>query len=159
MLFSALDEELRRIAAAKLRSERHTSLSTGDLVNEAVIRLSKLTVMELHGRAHILALASRLMHRVLIDAARKRSAAKRGDTPITLCTDIADWEIPIDLLELEMALAELEDLDPERSRIVEMRFFGGMNSADIAEVLGMSQPTVKRRWTATRAWLHDRLIS
>ena len=157
VLFSTLEGELRKIAAAKLRSERHTSLSTGDLVNEAVIRLSRLTVMEFHGRAHILALASRLMRRVLIDAARQRNAAKRGDAPITLCTDVAEWRVPLDLLELDLALHELADMDPERSRIVEMRFFGGMANADIAEVLGISEPTVKRRWAATRAWLHNRL--
>lgn len=156
-LFSTLDAELRRIAAVKLRSERHTSLSTGDLINEAVLRLSRLTIMEFHGRAHILALASRLMRRVLIDAARQRAAAKRGETPVTLCTNVADWEIPVDLLELEMALKELAEFDPERSQIVEMRFFGGMTSADIAAVLGISEPTVKRRWAATRAWLHNRL--
>ena len=158
-LFATLDVELRQIAAAKLRAERHTSLSTGDLINEAVLRLSRLTIMEFHGRAHILALASRLMRRVLIDAARQRAAAKRGDTPVTLCTDIADWETPIDLLELELVLKELAEMDPERSQIVEMRFFGGMTSADIAEVLGISEPTVKRRWAATRAWLHNRLSS
>ncbi|WP_375289690.1 ECF-type sigma factor [Qipengyuania sp.] len=156
-LFSSLDGELRQIAAAKLRSERNTSLSTGDLINEAVIRLSRLTVMEFHGRSHILALASHLMRRVLIDAARQRNALKRGETPLTLCTDVADWEIPLDLIELDLALRELEKIDPERSQIVEMRFFGGMNSADIGEVLGVSEPTIKRRWSATRAWLHDRL--
>lgn len=156
-LFSTLDGELRRIAALRLRAERHCSLSTGDLINEAVLRLSRLTIMEFHGRAHILALASTLMRRVLIDAARQRAAAKRGDTPVTLCTDVADWEIPLDLLELELALRELADLDPERSRIVEMRFFGGMTSADIALVMGISEPTVKRRWAATRAWLQNRL--
>ena len=156
-LFATLDAELRRIAAMKLRAERHTSLSTGDLINEAVLRLSGLTIMQFHGRAHILALASTLMRRVLIDAARQRAAAKRGETPVTLCTNVADWEVPLDLLELEMALRELAQFDPERSRIVEMRFFGGMTSADIADVLGISEPTVKRRWSATRAWLHNRL--
>lgn len=156
-LFATLDGELRRIAAIKLRAERHTSLSTGDLINEAVLRLSRLTIMEFHGRAHILALASTLMRRVLIDAARQRAAAKRGATPVTLCTGVADWEMPLDLLELEIALRELAELDPARSRIVEMRFFGGMSCADIAGVLGISEPTVKRRWSATRAWLHNRL--
>lgn len=156
-LFSVLDSELRRIAASKLRAERHSSLSTGDLINEAVIRLSRLTVMQIHGRAHILALASRLMRQVLIDAARQRAAAKRGDTPVTLCTDAAGWEIPIDLLELEIALRELTELDAERGRIVEMRFYGGMSTGDIAAVLGISEPTVKRRWAATRAWLNNRL--
>lgn len=156
-LFSSLDSELRQIAAARLRSERHTSLSTGDLINEAVIRLSRLTVMEFHGRAHILALASRLMRRVLIDAARQRNALKRGATPVTLCTDAAAWEMPIDLLQLDLALEELAELDPDRCQIVEMRFFGGMTTGDIAEVMGVSEPTVKRRWAATRAWLRDRL--
>lgn len=157
ILFSDLEGELRRIAAARLRAERHTSLSTGDLINEAIIRLSGLTEMEINGRAHILALASTLMRRVLIDAARRRGATKRGDSAITLCTDIVGWEIPLDLLELELALEELAELDGERSRIVEMRFYGGMSSADIAAVLGISEPTVKRRWAATRAWLHNRL--
>lgn len=156
-LFSSLDGELRQIAAARLRSERHTSLSTGDLINEAVIRLSRLTVMEFHGRAHILALASRLMRRVLIDAARQRNALKRGETPVTLCTDAGAWEMPVDLLQLDLALEELAELDPERCQIVEMRFFGGMTTGDIAEVIGISEPTVKRRWAATRAWLRDRL--
>lgn len=158
-LFSDLDRELRQIAAARLRSERHTSLSTGDLINEAVIRLSRLTVIEFHGRAHILALASRLMRRVLIDAARQRNALKRGETPVTLCTGAGAWEMPIDLLELDLALQELAELDPSRSEIVEMRFFGGMTTGDIAEVMGVSEPTVKRRWAATRAWLRDRLES
>ncbi len=156
-LFSMLELELRRIAAAKLRAERHTSLSTGDLINEAIIRISRLTEMPIHGRAHMLALASTLMRRVLIDAARQRARIKRGDTPVTLCTEVADWEMPLDLLELEMALRELAEVDQQRSRIVEMRFFGGMSTADIANVLGISEPTVKRRWAGARAWLHDRL--
>lgn len=156
-LFRKLDDELRRIAAAKLRCERHSSLSTGDLVNEAVLRFSRLTVMEFHGRAHILALASRMMRQVLIDAARQRAAAKRGDTPVTLCTNVPDWQQPLDILELEFALEKLSELDPDRCRIVEMRFFGGMSHADIAAVLGISEPTVKRRWASTRAWLHNHL--
>jgi len=156
-LFSALDRELRVIAAARLRNERNCSLSTGDLVNEAVLKLSRLNTMELQGRAHILALASRLMRQVLIDAARKRKTEKRGDTPVTLCTNIAQWEMPVDIVALDLVLTELAETDPERARIVEMRFFGGMSSADIAHVLGISEPTVKRRWAATRAWLHNRL--
>lgn len=156
-LFSALDRELRIIAAAQLRNERHCSLSSGDLVNEAIIKLSRLNEMELQGRAHILALASRLMRQVLIDAARKRAAAKHGDTPVTLCTNIAHWQMPIDLMMLDLTLSELAEVDPDRARIVEMRFFGGMSAADIAVVLGVSEPTVKRRWAATRAWLYNRL--
>lgn len=157
-LFSALDRELRVIAAARLRREPNCSLSCGDLVNEAYIKLASLRVIELQSRGHILALASRMMRQVLIDAARKRSAAKREGEVITLCTNIAQWELPVDVLSLDEILTELAKVDLQRAQIVEMRFFGGMTTAEIAEVLGISEPTVKRRWAATRAWLHKRLV-
>lgn len=156
-LFAALDAELRTIAAAKLRREQHCSLSSGDLVNEAVIKIARLDSIELVSRGHIVALASRLMRQVLVDAARKRCAAKRDGIPVTLTTNVAYWELPIDLMTLDLALKELATVDPQRAQIVEMRFFGGMSSEEIAAVLGISEPTVKRRWAATRAWLHKRL--
>lgn len=156
-LFAALEQQLRAIAAARLRQERHCSLSAGDLVNEAILKLMRLNVMEIQGRAHILALASRLMRQILIDEARKRSSAKRHHTAITLHTDMGQTEIPLDLMVLEHALKELAGIDQQRAQIVEMRFFGGMTTGDIAIVLGVSEPTVKRRWAATRAWLRHRL--
>ncbi len=156
-LFKALGQELRVIAAARLRNERNCSLSTGDLVNEAIIKLFRLNIMEIHSRAHILALASRLMRQILIDEARKRNRAKHHHTAITLTTNVAQWEVPVDLMAIEMALEELSGIDEERAKIVEMRFFGGMSSADIATVLGVSEPTIKRRWASTRAWLRHRL--
>ena len=156
-LFRAIGGQLRAIAAARLRQERHTSLSTGDLVNEAIIKLFRLNIMEIHGRAHILALASRLMRQILIDEARKRNRDKHCHHAITLSTDVAQWELPIDLLSLEMVLGELAEIDPQRAALVEMRFYGGMTNTEIAEVLGISEPTVKRRWAATRAWLQHRL--
>ena len=156
-LFVALGDELRAIAAARLRQERHCSLSIGDLVNEAIIKLFRLNIMELQSRAHILALTSRLMRQILIDEARKRASAKHHHASVTLTANVAQWQMPLELMAIEMALSELAEIDPERGEIVEMRFFGGMSSADIATALGISEATVKRRWASTRAWLYHRL--
>jgi RNA polymerase sigma factor (TIGR02999 family) len=156
-LFKAIGKELRVIAAGRLRQERHSSLSTGDLVNEALIKLFRLNVMEFQGRAHILALASRLMRQILIDEARKRNRDKHSGEAVTLTTNVAHWEMPLDLLSIDFVLTELHEIDEQRASLVEMRFFGGMTNAEIAEVLGVSEPTVKRRWAATRAWLKHRL--
>ena len=156
-IFSAVGTELRAIAAARLRNERNCSLSTGDLVNEAIIKLFRLNLIEIKGRAHILALSSRLMRQILIDEARKRNRHKHHHTAITLTTGVGQWEMPLELLQIEMVLEELQEIDEERARLVEMRFFGGMSNADIATVLGVSEPTVKRRWASTRAWLKHRL--
>ena len=156
-LFRAIGSELRTIAAARLRQERHSSLSTGDLVNEAIIKLFRLNVMQFQSRAHILALASRLMRQILIDEARKRNRDKHNHQAITLTTDIAQMELSVDLLSIELLLEELNGIDEQRAKLVEMRFYGGMTNAEIAEVLGVSEPTVKRRWAATRAWLELKL--
>ena len=157
VLFSALSTELRSIAAARLRQERNCSLSIGDLVNEAMVKLLRLNSIEFRSRAHILALTSRLMRQILVDEARKRNAARHNHESVTLNTNVAEWEMPVDLMTIDMLLKDLTLIDPERAQIVEMRFFGGMSSEDIAEVLGLSEPTVKRRWAATRAWLRHRL--
>lgn len=156
-LFGALGSELRAIAAARLRNERNCSLSIGDLVNEAILKLFQLNVMELQSRAHILALTSRVMRQVLIDEARKRGTVKRNHAAVTLTTNVAQWEMPVDLMMIEAALDDLAKIDPQRAQIVEMRFFGGMSTGDIAAVLGVSEPTVKRRWASTRAWLRHRI--
>lgn len=156
-LFAVLGTELRAIAAAKLRHEHKSSLSTGDLVNESVVKLLRLNDMALDSQAHVLALLSRLMRQILIDEARKRGRAKRDHTPVTLTTLIAQEAVPVDVIMLNDALEELKEIDEQRAQIVEMRFFGGMTNADIATVIGVSEPTVKRRWVATRAWLQDRL--
>ncbi len=156
-LFGELQRELDLIAAAKLAGEKNSSLSTGDLVNEAVIRLSRLKKIDLQDKAHILALASRVMRQVLVDHARKRDSGKRSHNKVTLVTNVGVWDRPIELLTLDWLLDELKEMDQERADIVEMRFFGGMSIADIALVLELSEATVKRRWVSTRAWLQDRL--
>ena len=156
-LFSALGSELRAAAAALLRHERNCSLSSGDLVNEAILKLFRLNAMDLQSRAHILALTSRVVRRILIDEARKRGTVKRNHAAITLTTNVAQWEMPVDLMMIEAALQDLARIDPQRAQIVEMRFFGGMSTGDIAAVLNVSEPTVKRLWASTRAWLRHRL--
>ena len=153
-----IQQELHAIAVAKLAQESHCSLSTGDLINEALIRLSLLNQMEFQSRAHVLALASRVMRQVLVDEARKRNADKRCHHKVTLQTDIAEWQMPVELLALDMYLTELREIDPQRADIVEMRFFGGMSLTDISTVLDISVATVKRRWQASRIWLYDRLL-
>ena len=158
-LFKQVHTELERIAAAKLSREFNSSLSTGDLINEAVIRLSKLTRMEFRSRAHILSLASKIMRQVLTDQARRRNADKRYHTKVTLQTNVGEWEMPLELISLDAFLNELREIDPQRADIVEMRFFGGMSLTDISTVLDISVATVKRRWQASRIWLHDRMGS
>jgi RNA polymerase sigma factor (TIGR02999 family) len=154
---SALDAELKVIAAAKLRRERHSSLSSGDLVNEALMKLYRLNLIEIQDREHLLALASKLMRQILIDQARKRNSVKRDHQAVTLSTNVAGWQMPMDVIDIHLALEELATIDPQRAEIVEMRFYGGMTNAEVAVVLGLSEATIKLRWAASRAWLHDRL--
>lgn len=149
--------EIEAIAAAKLAQEFNSSLSTGDLVNEAVMRLTRLDRIEFQSRNHIFALASRMMRQILIDEARRRNADKRYHTKVTLATDLPDDGAPVDLLELGLVLEALRDIDEQRADIVEMRYFGGMSLAEIAAVLDLSESTVKRRWTAARIWMRERL--
>ena len=148
--------DLRRIAAARLSNERNCSLATQDLVNEALLRILKLEDMKKHGRAGVLALVSHVMRQVLIDHARRKQSNKRSHQQVTLVTGLAE-EPPLDLIELDLILQDLAELDPQRARLVEMRFFGGMTIEEIAEASGASPASVKRRWAATRAWLHSRL--
>ncbi|MCB2066612.1 MAG: sigma-70 family RNA polymerase sigma factor [Erythrobacter sp.] len=148
--------ELQQIAAARLRREAGSSLSTHDLINDAVEKILRIEQPALAGRAHFIALASRLMRNVLVDHARSRSAAKRDHRKVELNTRI-QGEGPIDLALLNSALIRLEAIDPKLMEIVEMRYFGGMTVPEIAVVTGWSEPTVKRRWQLARAWLADAL--
>lgn len=157
LLLRDVHQELEKIAAAKLAQEFHSSLSTGDLINEAIIRLSKLKRMEFESREHIMALASRIMRQVLVDQARKRNSDKRYHTKVTLTTNVGYDDAPFELLELDLLLDDLRRIDPIRADIVEMRYFGGMTLGDMAVVLDISKATIKRRWQVTRIWLQERL--
>jgi RNA polymerase sigma factor (TIGR02999 family) len=156
VLIPLVYQELRQIAQHHLSQERcdHTLQSTA-LVHEAYLRLLKQGAGGVENRAHFLAVASRLMRQILVDHARAHRAAKRGGgLKIELQDAMALQDAPeVDLIALDNALNELAGLDPQQSRIVEMRFFGGLSIEDTAEVIGISRTTVKREWATARAWL------
>ncbi len=149
-------QELRRLAHYYLQSERagHTLQSTA-LVNEAFIRLMGGEPPELNGRAHFVAIASRLMRQILVQYARSRQANKRDGGRRVALEDIA--ELPVagneDLVALDDALEALMRIDDRQGKIVQMKFFGGLSAPDIAEVLGISLATVERDWATARIWL------
>jgi RNA polymerase sigma factor (TIGR02999 family) len=149
-------QELRHIAQYHLRQERpdHTLQSTA-LVHEAYLRLTKQSPPEIENRAHFMAVASRLMRQILVDHARGHRAAKRGGGIKLEIQDVGSSEKApsVDLIMLDDALNELARLDPQQSRIVELRFFGGMSIEETAEIVGVSVTTVKREWATARAWL------
>jgi RNA polymerase sigma factor (TIGR02999 family) len=156
-LMKLVFDDLRRIARHHLRSERrdHTLQPTA-LVNEAYLRLVDSPPENWQNRAHFFATASRLMRHILVDYARRRNASKRGGTrlQVTLREDLVQTKISSwDVLAVNEALQGLMQLDPRQARIVEMHFFGGMGFEDIAQLLGISDRTVKRDWSMARAWL------
>jgi RNA polymerase sigma-70 factor, ECF subfamily len=152
--------ELRKVAARCLRRERpgHTLQPTA-LVNEAFLKLAANTRAEWRDRAQFYAVAARLMRRILVDYARKRGAFKRrGGHQVALEENLVLREEHLeDVLGVDEVLERLEALDPRQGRIVELRFFSGLTVEEIAEVLGISTPTVKREWSSAKAWLHREL--
>lgn len=157
-LVQRLHPELAQIAAARLRGERDSSLSTGDLINDAVLRLMSIDRMDIVNRAHFIALASRLMRQILVDHARAKLTDKRNHRKVELNTQV-EGEQKFELNQLDSALIRLGVIDARLAELVEMRYFGGMTLADIALVSGTSEATVKRRWQAARAWLTDALAN
>lgn len=153
--------ELRRLAARYMRRERgnHTLQPTA-LVNEVYTQLVKQPQIPWQSRAHFFATASRLMHHILVDHARKRLAAKRGgpQCQVTLSEAVIQAENrTIDVLVLSEALERLTEFDPRQARVVELHFFGGLNFEEIAEVLAVSERTIKRDWSMARSWLKGEL--
>ncbi|MBS1853126.1 MAG: sigma-70 family RNA polymerase sigma factor [Acidobacteria bacterium] len=154
-------QELRGLAHRHLQAERegHTLQSTA-LVHEAYMRLAGQNPPQWQNRAHFFAVAAQLMRQILVDYARAFRSAKRGAGAVKLTLDeamIAPQTLDIDLLALDLALKELESLDPQQGRIVELRYFAGLTIEDISEVLDISPATVKRDWTTARAWLHRQM--
>jgi RNA polymerase sigma factor (TIGR02999 family) len=156
-------DELRRLARAQLRNERpgHT-LQTTALVNEAYLRLVDQRHVRWQNRAHFLAISAQLMRRILVDYARRRKFQKRGGGAVQVTLGeaeaISDQRAP-DLVALDEALAELAQMDPRRARVVELKFFGGLNIDETAGVLKISPTTVERDWTTAKAWLYQRINS
>jgi RNA polymerase sigma factor (TIGR02999 family) len=148
-------EELRRTAHLYLRRERpdHTLQSTA-LVHEAYLRLEKQGAAKFENRAHFLAICAQLMRQILVEHARGRNTAKRdGGDRVTL-DGLALKSRSVDMVALDDALNELAKLDQQQSRIVELKFFGGLSVEEISDVLKLSPRTVKRHWASARAWLH-----
>lgn len=160
-LVPAVQEELHRVARGYMREERsdHTLQATA-LVNEAYLKLVDQTRVTWKNRAHFIGIAARLMRRILVDHARQRAAKKRGgpDLRVTLAEDVAAPEDrSLDLIALDMALQKLAALEPRQSRVVELRFFGGLTREEAAEVLNVSLETIKRDWIAAKAFLFREL--
>jgi RNA polymerase sigma factor (TIGR02999 family) len=154
-------DELRRLARYYLASQRsdHTLQSTA-IVHEAYLRLAGRDTVHWENRGHFFAVAAQLMRRILVDHARKRNAAKRGGAQLTLLVDEAvepSSQRELDLVALDDALKALAELDARQSRIVELRFFGGLSIEDTSRLLEISPATVKREWSTARAWLYEEI--
>jgi len=152
--------ELRKAAHRYLRNERpaHTLQSTA-LVHEAYLRLGRQEVKEFENRAHFLAISAQLMRQILVEYARGRNAAKRNAGYRVMLDDTLNLfkARSVDLVALDDALKELARLDPRQSRVVELRFFGGLSTEETAAVLGISSATVKRDWSTARIWLRHQM--
>jgi len=158
--------ELRKMARLYLRSERSDhSLETKDLVHQAYLRMVDVKNQSWENRSHFFAITAHTMRQILIDHARARQAQKRGGKDIKVSIEALN-EMSIDLpatirkqdyaqlIMLDEALSKLEKLDPQQSKVVEMRFFMGLTEEEVAEGTGLSLPTVKREWKAARSWLY-----
>lgn len=162
-LLPRIYKELRRLAHFQLRNERpdHT-LQSAALVHEAYLRLAGVKSPEWEGRTHFFAVAAQLMRQILVDYARRHGAAKRGGSVCKLSLQDA-METPrkaeVDIVALDDALQQLAKIDARQSRVVELRFFGGLSLNEISEALGIAPATVQRDWTAARAWLHREISS
>jgi RNA polymerase sigma factor (TIGR02999 family) len=154
-------QELHRLAARYIAGERpgHMLQATA-LVNEAYLRLVDWKGVRWQNRAHFFAMAAQIMRRILVDMARARGRAKRGRRPLHVSlSEAADvpLDTPVDLVALDDALKSLESLHARQSRVIEMRFFGGLDLEETAHVLGVSVGTVRRDWSLARAWLFREL--
>jgi RNA polymerase sigma factor (TIGR02999 family) len=160
-LMPLIYNELRQMAHRCLYRERpgHT-LQTTALVHEAYLKLIDQRDARWQNRAHFFAIASQAMRRILVDSARRHTAVKRGGPAENLSLDeAANVSVEPDpiLLPLDEALSRLAELDGQQSRIVELRYFGGLTIEETAEVLGLSKDTVKNEWAMARAWLREAL--
>jgi RNA polymerase sigma factor (TIGR02999 family) len=160
-VFASLYPELRRVAHARLHSQgRADAMNTTMLVHESFMRLVNASGLRLEDRHHFFAYAAKTMRNVIIDAAREHRAERRGGGAEHVSIDgegspdVPDTRASDELLRVNDALLELETLDPELVQVVEMRYFGGYSEQEIAEMQGVTERTVRRRWDKARAWLY-----
>jgi RNA polymerase sigma factor (TIGR02999 family) len=159
-LLALIYGELRRLAAGRMARERGHTLQPTALVHEAWVRMIDVPDRRFRSRAQFFSLAARAMRSVLVDHARRKGAERRGGGAVHVGLDEAldaAEERSIDFLALEEALLRLSSVSAQAARIVELRFFAGLEHAEIAELLGVSARTVERHWRAARVWLHDEL--
>lgn len=163
-LLPLIYSELRKLASNYLRRERsgHTLQATA-LVHEAYLRLVDQNQVQWQNRAHFFGVAAQMMRRILVDHARSHDADKRGGEFQKLSLDenleVSGGDQDLNLVALDDALNRLAELDPQKSKIVELRFFGGLSVEETAEVLNVSAPTVKRQWRMAKAWLYGQVSS
>jgi RNA polymerase sigma factor (TIGR02999 family) len=153
-LFSVTYEELRRLAATVKGGDPSATLNPTALVHEAWLKLAKSPAFATTSPLHFKRIAARAMRQVLVEAARRRHSQKRAGSGEMIVTPDSS---PRDVLALEEILQELERIDPRQALLVESRFYGGLNAAEIAELLQVSEVTVHRDWRAVKAWLAHRL--
>jgi RNA polymerase sigma factor (TIGR02999 family) len=157
-------DELKRLAGSYLRRERpdHTLQPTA-LVHEAYMKLIDQKNVRWQNRAHFFGIAAQVMRRILMDHARKHKAEKRGGEADKLPIDegiiVVSQESSSQLLALDDALKTLAELDPQKAKIVELRYFGGLSIEETAEVMGVSVPTINRQWKMAKAWLYGQLAA
>jgi RNA polymerase sigma factor (TIGR02999 family) len=159
-LLPIIYDELRRLAHIYLRRERSDdTLQTTALVHEAYLRLVDQRAVKWQSRSHFFGIAAQAMRRILIDNARRRTAAKRapGETVTFDEGRLGSQKKDERLIALDEALRELEKMDPQQTRIIELRYFGGMTVEETAEAVHLSPATVKREWAIARAWLYRNL--
>jgi RNA polymerase sigma factor (TIGR02999 family) len=161
-LFQLMYDDLRRVASARLRNgSGMTLLDTTSLVHESYARFARLDRLDVNDRAHFLAYASRVMRSVIVDAARARASERRGGGAIhiTLTPGLIEdgaagsTDDDLDLLRVHEALEELAHIEPRLAQVVEMRYFGGLEHAEIAEALDIGLRTVERDWERARSYL------
>ena len=163
-LVPLLYDDLRRVARGHLRRERPGhSLQATALVHEVFLRLVDVDRMTVKSRTHFFALSARLMRQILVDHARRQQASKRGSGATVIgLSEAAGAAAPtstsmVDVLALDEALDTLSSFDVQQCRVVELRFFAGLNIPEAADALGVSTATVEREWAMAKAWLHQRL--
>jgi len=156
-------DELRKLASSYLRRERadHTLQPTA-LVHEAYMKLIDQKKVHWQNRAHFFGIAAQVMRRILLDHARKHNADKRGGEaeklPIEEEILVVSHEKSAELIALDDALETLAKMDPQKAKIVELRYFGGLSIEETAEVMGVSVPTINRQWRMAKAWLYGQIV-
>jgi RNA polymerase sigma factor (TIGR02999 family) len=161
-MFSLTYEELRRLASTVRRGDPSATLNPTALVNEAWLKLAGSPGLASTSRLHFKRIAARAMRQVLIEAARRRNTRKRGGNEAAMFITLGDLPGPAvscgdELLVLDIALEDLTRMNPRQAMMVESRFFGGLEIAEIAELLEVSEATVLRDWRAAKAWLAQEL--